>query len=164
MLRFTVCGSDRISRPVAGVFRGEGLPEGEIQTIRVDDSVRFSPYASYGRPMQELVDARAVVEAAIEAKRDVARDLHDQGHSWSAIGAAVGLSAEGARSRYATAVVDGVRQRVPVEAPRPTVSLQDYADARCVVLRRVREMVRDGEVETIRVPYRGRMVTRVVLR
>lgn len=112
--------------------------------------------------MQALIEARAAVEAAVEAERDVALELHDQGHSWSEIGATVGLSAEGARSRYATVVVDGVRQRISVEAPLPGVSLQDYADSLCVVLRRVREMVRDGEVETIRVPYRGRMVTRIV--
>lgn len=114
--------------------------------------------------MQELIDARAAVEAAIEAERDIALELHDQGHSWSEIGDAVGLSAEGARSRYATIIVDGVRQRIPVEAPFPGVSFQDYADSICVVLRRVREMVRDGEVESIRLPYRGRMVTRIVLR
>lgn len=49
-----------------------------------------------------------------------------------------------------------------VEAPLPGVTLQDYADSLCVVLRHVREMVRDGEVETIRNPHRGRMVTRIV--
>lgn len=138
------------------------MPERGIRRFRAVDSVQLSPYASYGRPMQGLVDARAAVEAAIEAERDVALELHDQGHSWSEIGAVVRLSAEGARSRYATVVVDGVRQRIPVEAPLPGVSLQDYADSLCVVLRRVREMVRDGEVETVKVPYRGRMVTRIV--
>lgn len=162
MVCFTVSGSDHFSRQDTGVFRGESFPEREIPTIRVDDSVRFSPYASYGRPMQALIDARAAVEAAIEAERDAALELHDQGRSWSEIGDAVGLSAEGARSRYATVVVDGVRQRISVEAPLPGVSLQDYANSLCVVLRRVREMVRDGEVETVTVPYRGRMVTRIV--
>ena len=58
--------------------------------------------------------------------------------------------------------LDCVRQRIPLEVPLPGVSLQDYADSIPVVLRRVREMVRDGEVETIRVPYRGRMVTRII--
>ena len=112
--------------------------------------------------MQSLTEARAVVNAAVEAEREVALALHDEGFSWAEIGAAVGLSAEGARSRYATIVVDGVRQRIPLEVPLPGISPRDLADVRCIPRSRVQAMIEGGEVEVVRVPYRGRTVTRIV--
>jgi len=112
--------------------------------------------------MYRLTEARAVVNAAVEAEREVALALHDEGFSWAEIGAAVGLSAEGARSRYATIVVDGVRQRIPLEVPLPGISPRDLADVRCIPRSRVQAMIEGGEVEVVRVPYRGRTVTRIV--
>jgi hypothetical protein len=37
-------------------------------------------------------------------------------------------------------------------------------DLRCRLVRLVREVVQGGEVETIPLPYRGRMATRIVVR
>lgn len=106
--------------------------------------------------------ARKAVEDAIAAEREIALDLRDSGHSWSAIGAAVGLSGEGARSRYGTVTINGVRQRISVEAPLPGASVREYASDWGVPLRRVREMIETGELRSVSVPYRGRTVTRIV--
>jgi len=112
--------------------------------------------------MQSLTEVRNAVNEAIESEREIALSLHDEGASWAEIGAAVGLSAEGARSRYATIVVDGVRQRIPLEVPLPGISPRDLADVRCIPRSRVQAMIEGGEVEVVRVPYRGRTVTRIV--
>lgn len=112
--------------------------------------------------MYRLTEARNAVNEAIEQERETALALHDEGASWREIGAAVGLSAEGARSRYATVNAGGVRQRIPLEAPLPGASPRALADVWGIPRSRVQAMVEGGEVEAVRVPYRGRLVTRIV--